>query len=98
MSLCASKFSASYLPVTKITCKHGSFLNMAEYNTTSFEQNPSSEFNSSSGNQEFRVASDMLNTVSRRACLAIYIFYISFYCATSLITDYKYTYVTINGL
>ena len=25
-------------------------------------------------------------------------FYISFYCTTSLITDYKYTYVTINGL
>jgi hypothetical protein len=26
------------------------------------------------------------------------ILYISFYCTTSLITDYKYTYVTINGL
>jgi len=25
-------------------------------------------------------------------------FYISFYCTTSFITDYKYTYVTINGL
>ena len=25
-------------------------------------------------------------------------FFISFYCTTSLITDYKYTYVTINGL
>ena len=24
-------------------------------------------------------------------------FYISLYCTTSLITDYKYTYVTING-
>jgi len=28
-----------------------------------------------------------------------YIFFnMSFYCTTSLITDYKYTYVTINGL
>jgi len=26
-----------------------------------------------------------------------FFFYISFYCTTSLITDYKYTYVTING-
>ena len=26
------------------------------------------------------------------------IFYISFYCTTSLITEYKYTYVTINWL
>ena len=27
-----------------------------------------------------------------------FFFNISFYCTTSLITDYKYTYVTINGL
>ena len=28
----------------------------------------------------------------------MFFIYISFYCTTSLITDYKYTYVTINGL
>jgi len=36
-----------------------------------------------------------------RMCLKktfFYYIYISFYCTTSLITDYKYTYVTINGL
>jgi len=27
----------------------------------------------------------------------LYFFLISFHCTTSLITDYKYTYVTING-
>ena len=30
--------------------------------------------------------------------LKTFFFNISFYCTTSLITDYKYTYVTINGL
>jgi len=29
---------------------------------------------------------------------SVYFFYIFFYCTTSLIIDYKYTYVTINGL
>ena len=70
-SLCTSKYGAPYLPVTKISCKHSSFPNTSENNTNSLEQNPPSEFNSNSGNQEIRVASDMLNTVNRRACLAI---------------------------
>ena len=70
-SLYTSKFGASYLPVTKITCKHSSFLNTAENNTNCLEQNRSSEFNSSSGSQEFRVASDMPNTANRRVCRAI---------------------------
>jgi len=30
--------------------------------------------------------------------LSLFFFNISFYCTTSLITDYKYTNVTINGL
>ena len=32
------------------------------------------------------------------SCAAQNFFLISFYCTTSLITDCKYTYVTINGL
>jgi len=35
---------------------------------------------------------------TQRVCVLMFLFFVSFYCTTSLITDYKYTYVTINGL
>ena len=41
------------------------------------------------GNLEVRVC--VLFTI-------LFYIYISFYCTTSLITDYKYTYVAINGM
>ena len=40
----------------------------------------------------------MTGFVLRKCGFKEYFFYISFYCTTSLITDYKYTQVTINGL
>jgi len=43
--------------------------------------------------------STLMNLIQFLTSGTVYLFfYISIYCTTSLITDYKYTYVTINAL
>ena len=48
----------------------------------------------------YMIAEDEGNLEVRVCVLFTILFYIyiSFYCTTSLITDYKYTYVAINGM
>ena len=43
-------------------------------------------------------ATHLLLSLTPHYLANFFFIYISFYCTTSIITDYKYTYVTINGL